>query len=156
MKTISFDLAKRLAGLAVNQPSYFIWHKCCILSDDELPELKVFSTEICAYIKDEIYLAYTLDEILEMLPPLEISDGIYSWTLNGEGGFLSSGFNKKDEFIENILEKGEYGISYEKIWQGDRMDIMKRFINKKPAEAAGELLAWCIEEGHIKPEKIND
>jgi hypothetical protein len=81
-----------------------------------------------------IAVAYTLDEILDMLP-----DSISKYHLY---------IDKNDE---------EYDINYAQWHSIDigYVDLASIQNNTNPAEAAGQLLAWCIEHGYVKPEKLN-
>jgi len=59
--------------------------------------------------------------------------------------------------FEKIIDE-EYEFGY---WQPLNVDIPFKEIKniftikyKNPVEAAGQLLVWCIENGHVKPEEL--
>jgi hypothetical protein len=149
MKTIEFETAKKLDELGVKKNAYFVWfidnynweneqtlgiidiYNEAIFDMDLNPDTIVPRTEIKGY-----YPAYTLDEILEMLPR-RIKDN-YGYC------FL---------IIGKIDDQG-IGLSYSRIPVADGHII--EFRGKNPAEAAAQLLIWCIENNYITKEEINN
>jgi len=87
--------------------------------------------------------AYTLDEILSMLPK---SIKFHHFIRR-----------KSKEFATCYLNLN-YGIDEDKCRVGlrDGADILIEFIYENPADAAGRLLAWCIKNGHVKVEDLNN
>ena len=133
MQTTSYKLSKKLQKLGVKQESYFYWQL-----DKEQQALITAKEMNISYtdtlIKNEIFSAFTLDEILEMLP--SILYGIYSEEIIKHAHFDLS------------LIKGSSGYQFLYI---NKNFILEEFTNPNPAEAAGQLLAWCIENGYVKP-----
>ena len=134
MKTTSLELSKQLQKLGVKQESYFYWDM-----DKEQQALVTAKEMNISYtdtlIKNEIFSAYTLDEILNMLPD-KIKDNYVYY------------FLKSDK-----TEEVRYGIYYARAAIED--GVMVEFLHENPAEAAGQLLVWCIENGYVKPEELN-
>lgn len=89
---------------------------------------------------------FTLDEILEMLPA-----NIMTQTPCGKPGVVS--------YVLTLIKSNFYCISYDCMGGCEECPCKSElelitFSNKNPAEPAGELLAWCIENGHVKPSDI--
>jgi hypothetical protein len=149
METIEFETAKKFKELGLDAKYYFVWFIDNYTENSE-PALGIIDiyneqifdldlnpdTVVQRLDVKEYYPAYTLDEILAMLPR-NIKDS-YS------GCFL---------VIGKIDNQG-ICLSYSRIPITDGYII--EFTNKNPAEAAAQLLIWCIEEGHVKVEDLND
>ena len=93
-------------------------------------------------LKDD---AYTLDEILSMLPK---SIKFHHFIL------------RKDKEFATYLLNIDYCIYEHKcqcrICLRDDADILIEFVHENPADAAGKLLIWCIKNGHVKVEDLNN
>jgi len=88
---------------------------------------------------------YTLDEILDMLPK-SIKFHYF--------------IRRKDKEFATYLLNIDYCI-YEYKWLchiclRDDADILIEFAHENPAESAGKLLIWCIKNGHVKVEDLNN
>jgi hypothetical protein len=77
---------------------------------------------------------FTLDEILEMLPGIVTDGECNYWKLNLDKG------------TDHHSGNDGYVFSYGGITKSD----LKEFIHPNPAEAAGQLLLWCIENGYVE------
>lgn len=133
MKTISLKLAKKLkeAGFKVDSCfSYVPTGKCgemvLSFSESDIRPYTLFTP------------AYTLDEILEFLPsfirnPESINDFFDL--------LLSKNCTSNNHRSFSCYYLNEDGQTFKDIW----------FRNLNPAEAAGKLLLWCIENGYVKP-----
>jgi len=150
MQTTSFELSKELdkkISIASDfKKSYFFW----VISPEFDGEAKLLpKTNIKSLMelgcKLTLYPAYTLDEILEMLPD-ELEDDHVACSGNLKK-FRRSFLFRKEIFRG---EKGFFKIEYIPYQFDVERPLPITFINKNPAEAAGQLLAWCIENGHIK------
>jgi len=83
--------------------------------------------------------AFTLDEILDMLP-VEISPSYHLefFRVKGEG-------------------RGHYKPVYNMhYYRADFLQPLVDFESTNPLEAAGKLLIWCIKNGHVKVEDLNN
>lgn len=137
MQTISVELAKKLKEMELIRPAFFSW------VHNYFPGSKIYGQFVLTYLADPAhtatYPAYSLDEILEYLPkciPIKHKvDCFFRLHLLEEWGV------RKEYYIEY----------YQPSYEGDVVMITRR--NKNAAEAAGELLLWCIENGYIKTEK---
>jgi hypothetical protein len=95
---------------------------------------------------------YTLDEILEVLPA-SVEKNIEPYYLNTEKGVYSNlyrcgyfeGFDSLAVRIATDAKGNARSTKY-----------IKETIHINPAEAAGELLAWCIENGYVDPSTLNN
>lgn len=130
MKIISCELAKKLKQSGIKHKGHFEW---IIVKSFGRPILcgleKKYEVESDGLQIKKIYPAYTLDEILEMLPSsIENKDGIY-YRLS-----IISKWQPADGFIFRYCKP--------------------EFYHDNPAEAAGQLLIWCIENDYVKPESI--
>lgn len=129
MQTIESETAKRLDELGLKRESYFCsfivpaYNSHALLSCAEY-EGSVYNKEDC-----ERYPAYTLDEVLAMLPK-----GI------------------RYHCLVDVYNTGDFKVSC----VIDNYNICKEVQSKNPAEAAGQLLIWCIENGYVKTEELND
>jgi hypothetical protein len=89
---------------------------------------------------------YTLDEILEMLPA-NIKD--YNAPCGKKGVIF---------YVLTLTKSNYYCISYDCTGGCETCPCEKECITftdkENPTEAAGKLLAWCIENGHVKPEEL--
>jgi hypothetical protein len=121
MKTTSYELSKKLKKLGLHQDSYFYW----------INENKKIYYEGLDYEKNPI-AAFTLDEILEMLP------------------HYIARYNLHMRCTNQRYEIGYFDIN--DIW----LNLLIYKFDKNPAEAAGQLLVWCIEHGYVKPELIGE
>lgn len=141
MQTIEEKTSKKLKKLSLKRESYFWWRN---LESDEKPILVIdtdfnsriitmhkygYSQELKLEYINQHYPAYTLDEILAMLP---------AQLQTGQASLLTVYKRKTDGF---------YSMNYPAII---------KFAHKNPAEAAAQLLIWCIEQGYVKVEEVND
>lgn len=122
MKTISFELAKRLNELGVRKLAYFEWLHLNERGIETIELIKRGQGDYLWNSRVANYLAYTLDEILEMLPHYSLQKGCFGSTE-----------------VQNKTK-----ISFRLDYDG-RIEILDEHV----AEAAGELLAWCIENKHV-------
>jgi len=129
MQTTSYELSKKLdkkISIASDfKKSYFFW----VISPEFDGEAKLLpKTNIKSLMelgcKLTLYPAYTLDEILEMLPKQIPS--------------------RHPDYIDEL----ELEVMEDKYWWS--YDSSPDYEHTNPAEAAGQLLVWCIENGHIK------
>jgi hypothetical protein len=81
--------------------------------------------------------AYTLDEIVGMLPPEIVTNHdpyeSYCFYMN---------YDCELEFETRYTENGG-------------LKNLITFVHKNPAEAAAQLLIWCIDKGYLKVEELN-
>lgn len=88
-----------------------------------------------------------LDEILEMLPA-----NITTQTPCGKPGVVS--------YVLTLIKSNFYVISYDCLGDCENCpckserELITFSDRTSRAEVAGELLAWCIENGHVKPEDL--
>ena len=144
MKTIELETAKKLKELGLKNKSFSFWR---LRNGGEEKGYKITHDTINAnYLKnnkDILYMAYTLDEILEMLPAEIITCR-----------------NEYELILGKDVCDNEPAVSYTRFEADDDYSCMWKhlagFGNKNPAEAAGQLLIWCIENGHVKIEDINN
>lgn len=111
LQTTSLELSKKLKELGVKQDSF-------TTKGQDVKETGEFL--LCS--------AFTLDEVLDMLPNAIVNKKEPTWS-------------HRLEIIKN--EESSYEFYYahnEDSW----------IEHKNPAEAAGQLLAWCIENGYVK------
>jgi hypothetical protein len=78
--------------------------------------------------------AFTLDEILKLLLP----------TIKTEYAYYFLNVRKGEDSLYGVYYGVYYGLS-------DDCFALVQFWDKNPAQAAGLLLKWCIENGHVKP-----
>lgn len=138
MQTISYELAKKLKYANFVCDSFFYW---------TLPEIGK-SLEIILVLREENsplypcdYPAYTLDEILEYLPArFQLENKTHSLFL-------------KKYFYEATNET-KYVAGYRFFFDNSGEELAAPLMEAtNPAEAAGELLLWCIENGYVKINK---
>ncbi len=132
----SLELAKRLKELGVKQDSVYSW-----ANHEDKPELT--STAMTAlmakrpldrqrYISDDVYSAFTVAELGEMLP--------YKIEPNGETYWYATGKCKKDDRYY-----AEHEISY---GDSDNAHCLER--DASEANCRAKMLIWLIENGHVK------
>lgn len=111
MQTIDFELAKWLKehGIKQGRDFYYINNKYVVWDPEH---------------EDAICSAFTLCEILEMLPTFLPDD-------------------RRFVFYRGVNDYCSY-------YDGQ---CVNEFRHKNPAQAAGLLLKWCIENGYVKPEE---
>jgi len=79
--------------------------------------------------------AFTLDEMLELLPfTIGMCGLVVEKTITSE--YVCGYFNALTVFAS--------------------LSFIHKIKSKNPAEAAGKLLVWCIENGHVKVEDLNN
>lgn len=164
MKITSFELSKKLKELGIKQASSIKW---LILTTYKRPQLFVHYQKITTILNvyyeymfeksklKEEYAAFTLDEILEMLPVY--LKGHPCATIPEATADYELKFRKEN----NYILKG-YSITYE-TWRcsecnyistcNKHVKVPRYECENNPAEAAGQLLVWCIENGHVKLEE---
>lgn len=121
MKTTEYKLSKKLKELGVEQEGVFYWDKGC------------YNITTCPDYYSEWWSAFTLDQILDRLPAtLKSEDKEYHLII------------EKDPYNK---EETEYAVSYEGTKPYQQLAWAD---HENPAEAAGLLLAECIEKGYIK------
>jgi hypothetical protein len=154
MQTTSFELSKKLkeVGIKFSCPTYY-W--CYYIGQIHLFRNSINSSDNAydpisnvLYIterhqirpeKEEGIVAYTLDEILEMLPSyIDIKNAPAE-----EAIFRLSFFKDIDKKLY-CFYFASCQIKYKN---------MGEYSNRNPAEAAGQLLIWCIENGYVKVDK---
>jgi len=132
MKTIEFETAKKLSNLRVGKAGYFWWY----YKGNEEKSYDIVPDRIIAHVDPYLWnrkcYAYTLDEILAMLPT-----DVRLYHLDDSRKY------RDYEFCLYALNGG--GVT-----------SLKSTVNKNPAEAAGQLLIWCIENGYVKVEDSNN
>jgi len=103
--------------------------------------MKTISAEIYSELTELGLKAdvYTLDEILDMLP-IEISPSYHLEFFRVKRGDLGH-------------YKPVYNLHY---YRADFLYPLVDFESTNPAEAAGQLLIWCIKNGHVKVEDLNN
>lgn len=140
-QTTSFELSKELNKLQKinyrDADSYLYW-----VTDEESDSYSLLTfDEINVWhdsLKRPIYPAYALSEILEML----------SWEILCIIGEKDCGYTRpiidcKLDFFKDLTNNGNaYTFSYK--------GAVSEFTHQNPAEAAGMLLKWCIENEYIK------
>lgn len=162
MKTTEFELSKRFDELGLRKKTYLYWVVdpsgeepilCSYYDDFPEPSLMpacvlgkkdgeyFLSTARVPYesINEAVkikkkYRVYTLNEILEMLPA--------SITKEDYTGYLVLTFSEQDNEFPRM-----YTCEF---------DSLTGASHKNPAEAAGLLLEWCIKEGYVKVDELND
>jgi hypothetical protein len=170
MPTISYELAKRLYELGVKkQSSYMHLSTPSYYKSGNQNATTFVQTEFYLYYDGEkvydldpqdinffgnsgfggAYAAYTLDEVLEMLPKNIISTCDNRRESHGEINYLLN-LTTLDKYTYDV---GYYCIGCLSVDIGSGCGLMASS-NTNPAEAAGELLAWCIENGHVKAEEL--
>lgn len=141
MQTISPETAKRLKELGVNQSvAYFHWVKKIENSQENIFILPFQKFCYHGSIKDS-WAAFTLDEILEMLP-MEIDTN-----KKRDGDFHFStlrGFYLERRVDHLVFLYGDH--------TGANLYSLVEKENTNPTEAAGQLLIWAIENGYVKIE----
>ena len=88
--------------------------------------------------------AFTLDEILDMLPSKIIIKG---------SGYMWYHF---ELYLKKMMYTNIYLINYKYFMHGTDEVILEENDNTNPAEAAGTMLIWCIKNGHVKVEDLNN
>ena len=130
--TVSYELSRKLERIFLNNEvkrnSYFGWlKKSAILVERAACENNGF---------EDVIAAFTLDEILEMLPVIKKEDITYYPLIHRSVGNLYCAF-----YVDYHINRHLY--------------IRPHWEKNNPAEAAGQLLVWCIENGYVKPEELN-
>jgi len=140
MKPIELETAKKLKELGLKNKSFSFWR---LRNGGEEKGYKITHDTINAdYLKnnkDILYMAYTLDEILEMLPQFI---KFYEFNLSMRGNNFEDGYRCAYESSPDNLIKCE--------------NPLIQFINENCAEAVAQLLIWCIKTGYVKIEDINN
>jgi len=131
MKTTSFELSKKITNLIGEKKTSILGY---IDEDEELYPHK-FDCK-----NGEGYRPYTLDELLEMLP-CEFSNTNYVLSISGKlpESYYEIGYYLEEDGSLSLLKK----------------DCLHIVLHKNPAEAAGQLLCWCVENGYVEVDKIN-
>jgi len=133
MKPIELETAKKLKELGLKNKSFSFWR---LRNGGEEKGYKITHDTINAdYLKnnkDILYMAYTLDEILAMLPT-----------------------NVRLYHLDDSRKYRDYEFCLYAL-NGGGVTSLKSTVNKNPAEAAGQLLIWCIENGYVKVEDSNN
>jgi hypothetical protein len=135
-QTISFELAKELEKLGIKQDSYFYWLILPVYNTPELLTYKEYKNSIYETDKCELCPAYQLHEILEMLPQH------ITYKKDCEAFFDLYKCGSNTDYL--------YEINYSDIDNNILNVTDKDFEEENPAEAAGNLLLWCIENKYIK------
>ena len=131
MQTTEFETSIKLKKLGILQTATFehVDHKYIPKSNLNYGFRLKKSDNL--YSEDAIFAdAYTLDEVLDMLP----RDILYSFGIKDCNNDYKAYFeiNDYDEYKEKDIR------------------------HKNPAEAAGQLLVWCIENDYVKVEELNN
>jgi len=132
----------------IKQESFFYWVRCAIDLSKKIAE-EHYSLQVVIHNcnnfakKHHACSAFTLDEILKMLPDeLEDDDSDCSGNLKI--------FRRSFLFRKN---NGSFMIQYIPYQLEIERPSPITFTNENPAEAAGQLLVWCIENGYVKAEE---
>jgi hypothetical protein len=141
MKTISYELSNKLNKLRVRKRSYMVYLTGAHVEPELLP------IYVNPQLPDtEVVNAYTLDEIIVMLPTIIALDNKEYWNYNYKcAPRLNTTPDKRDVYVSEYNLIKELGITANELCS---------FLSLNPAEAAGKLLVWCIENGHVKPEEL--
>jgi hypothetical protein len=145
MQVTSLKLSKKLTELGVEVGTYLRWCYSDVYNDSYIISVGEYSKK--PFRHESICAAFTLDEILEPLPNI-ILDGKESPKTPYEL------YMRKWQEIEGC----GFGFSYVYFQSCFKSEIFIGFHDKNPAEAAGRLLVWCIENGYVetgKKEKEN-
>jgi len=142
MKTTSFELSKKIKELGIRHDTYFVW---CKAAGDSNSEPYIISFDELARTRgrhDAICVACTLDELLEMLP----------WTLylNGIAYYVSIDKCQPSKGYKCAYFEGLDHYNPDDQNNTDFRTLTKPKISHNCAEAAGELLCWCVENGYVK------
>jgi len=144
MKTTKFHLSQTIKRLKVKRKendAYIHLFWCLDYPDDDPSEdLAYLMTK--EQIKESTFgehiecPAYTLDELLKILP-------VKTSLFDGEPAFL---------VIKKNLDL-RYTACYE--YSKNNNMYPSCFYNENPAQAAGQLLCWCVENGYVEVGDIN-
>jgi len=141
MQTISAQLAKKLKDKDFCEDAFFCW---------TLPEIGK-SLEMILVISQKnapfCTPAYTLDEILDFLPDVISNNESYFLTL--EKVTILPKFEPQDN---RYLLKYCFHHGVEDSDAAEEEIIIHKK-HQNPAEAAGELLLWCIKKGYVKTDE---
>ena len=137
IQTISFELAHDLKNLGIIQNAYFKWYKT--ISTVKTLDVKKYLTNLF-YIKGTRADAFTLCEILGMLP-----DYIDVKNVPAEEAIFRLSFFKNSDNKLYYFYFASCQIKYKNISECS---------SQNPAEAAGQLLKWCIENNYVKVEDL--
>lgn len=135
MQTICPKLSKLLKEQGIEQDSYFYHSE--EYANYQTREEAVFlrTNEEMKYRHHfDCYSAFTLTELLKTLPK----------NITTQTKSCKYIVYKLVIFAENEY----YKISYCRLFHKQQIILME-FINENPADAAGELLIWCIKKGHV-------
>lgn len=137
MQTINYELVKRLS-----EKDFFYNKSLCGWTADT-QFLYIYMMFDCGNRKS--YPAYTLDEILGFLPAFitQKSEKIF--------GFPAS-LPRKFQLTIHKDAKNDYSFMYFNPNLENNRGKGSLY-HKNPAEAAGLLLEWCIDNGHVKIEE---
>jgi hypothetical protein len=135
MKTTSYETSKKLKELGMQQfPFEYAYDN----------EGNLHYKEYIGYLTGKMSAshtrAYILDEILEMLPYEVIT---------------KTEFNTFDWRLQIDKYRNNYIIKYQGILSYNSNAIVVKKSSENPAEAAGQFLVWCIENGYVEPEELN-
>ena len=141
MLTISYELAEKLENLGFRKFARFEWLH---LNYEDKESIKLVETGGGYHLFSSTvanYAAYTLDEILKILPfEITIDEKQFCLRMQKENNVRCY----YDFYYAYVLERTPTGIATEEIGSQE---------NDNPTECAGELLLWCLEYGHIKSSK---
>lgn len=116
----SLELSRKLDAAGIEQESHFQWEPW--QDDYHLVAYEKQEIKLAKKIPIELYSAFLASELLEMLP-------------EGVEGYKLLVFKKN----------GKWNIGYEFHPAG----INAVYLNKSLPEAAGEMVLWCKENGHL-------
>jgi hypothetical protein len=144
MKTISFEIANKLYKLGVRERSYMVYLSGVHAEPELLP------TVMQPGLPDtEVVNAYTLDEILEILPPLIRTPNYKEWEE------LTPHFQISLEQYRPLgIFKDPVAGTVKACYGADRIDRVIEKSNKNAADAAAELLIAAIEHDFLKLEDL--
>lgn len=136
MKTTSYKLSNKLFKLGVRVKSYMVYLSGIHAEPELIPACMTPGLPSTEEVN-----AYTLDEVLEMLPII-ISCPLPYYNYN----YQSIPVKGKDDI---------YISEYNLITHiGSPQSELVSFTSTIRPEAPALLLAWCVENGHVKPEEL--
>lgn len=146
MQTISFETAQKLQELGVKKESYmaFLIDECSGIEGSEPYDLLPYD-RVPQIGDHKTWRAYTLDEILGMLPHSLKDENEIPFFLAIEKRYFAA-----SKFYDIGYFEGFDSLSSDARESG----CIIKITNRNAAEAAAQLLMWCIENNHLKPEGL--
>jgi hypothetical protein len=139
MQVTSLKLSKKLTELGVEVGTYLRWCYSDVYNDSYIISVGEYSKK--PFRHESICVAFTLDEILELLPDVIEK---HPFDIDIPFKFVLGKNNKHNlyfaAYIDSFYDEDIFFVS---------------FNHKNPAEAAGQLLVWCVENGHVETGKAD-